>query len=64
MANVVGSSVCRTAVDEGKAEDWVPGGERQKVVDPMKMFHELPREQLFITAVSYTHLTLPTILLV
>ena len=49
MANVVGSSVCRTAVDEGKPEDWVPGGEKQTAVDPMKMFHELPREQLFIT---------------
>jgi len=49
MANVVGSSVCRTAVDEGKAEDWVPGGEKQKVVDPMEMFHKLPREMQFIT---------------
>ena len=49
MANVVGSSVCRTAVDEGKPEDWVPGGERQKVVDPMKMFHELPQR----TAIYY-----------
>ena len=36
MANVVGSSVCRTAVDEGKPEDWVPGGEKQTAVDPMK----------------------------
>ena len=25
MANVVGSSVCRTAVDEGKPEDWYQG---------------------------------------
>ena len=49
MANVVGAAVCRTAADEGKPEDWVPGGERQKVVDPMKMFHELPREMQFIT---------------
>ena len=30
MANVVGSSVCRTAVDEGKPEDWVPGGENKQ----------------------------------
>ena len=44
MANVKGSSVCRTATDEGKPADWVPGGEKQTVVDPMKMFHELPRE--------------------
>ena len=49
MANVKGSSVCRTAVDEGKPADWIPGGEKQTVVDPMKMFHELPREKLFIT---------------
>jgi pyruvate ferredoxin oxidoreductase alpha subunit len=49
MANVVGSSVCRTAEDEGKPADWVPGGEKQTVVDPMKMFHELPREMQFIT---------------
>ena len=49
MANVKGSSVCRTAVDEGKPADWVPGGEKQTVVDPMEMFHKLPREKLFIT---------------
>ncbi|GIT65228.1 MAG: hypothetical protein Ct9H300mP23_08550 [Nitrospinota bacterium] len=53
MANVVGSSVCRTAVDEGKAEDWVPGGEKQKVVDPMEMFQKLPREMQFITGVKH-----------
>ena len=49
MANVKGSSVCRTATDEGKPADWIPGGEKQTVVDPMKMFHELPREMQFIT---------------
>ena len=49
MANVKGAAVNRTAVDEGKAADWIPGTERQKVVDPMEMFHKLPREMQFIT---------------
>jgi len=49
MANVKGAAVNRNAVDEGKAADWVPGSERQTAVDPMKMFHELPREKQFIT---------------
>jgi len=49
MANVKGSAVCRNAVDEGKPADWVPGGDRQTVVDPMEMFHKLPREMQFIT---------------
>ena len=35
MANVKGAAVNRTAEDEGKAADWIPGTERQKVVDPM-----------------------------
>ncbi|MBC8288244.1 MAG: ferredoxin oxidoreductase [Nitrospinae bacterium] len=49
MANVKGSSVCRTATDEGKPADWIPGSDKQTVVDPMEMFHKLPREKLFIT---------------
>ena len=49
MANVKGSAVCRTAVDEGKPADWIPGTDRQTVVDPMEMFHKLPREKQFIT---------------
>ena len=49
MANVKGAAVNRNAVDEGKPTDWIPGTERQKVVDPMEMFHKLPREMQFIT---------------
>ncbi len=49
MANVKGAAVNRTAVDEGKPADWIPGTERQTVVDPMEMFHKLPREKQFIT---------------
>ena len=49
MANAKGSAVCRTAIDEGKPADWIPGSEKQKVVDPMEMFHKLPREKQFIT---------------
>ena len=49
MANVKGSAVCRTAVDEGKPADWIAGTDRQTVVDPMEMFHKLPREKQFIT---------------
>ena len=49
MANVKGAAVNRNAVDEGKPTDWIPGGEKQTVVDPMEMFHKLPREMQFIT---------------
>ncbi len=49
MANVKGAAVNRTAVDEGKPADWIPGTDRQTVVDPMEMFHKLPREKQFIT---------------
>jgi len=49
MANVKGAAVNRNAVDEEKPTDWIPGTERQKVVDPMEMFHKLPREMQFIT---------------
>lgn len=36
-------------VAEGKPADWVPLGDTQEVVDPMKMFFELPRKTEFIT---------------
>ena len=49
MANVKGAAVNRTAVDEGKPADWIPGTDRQTAVDPMEMFHKLPREKQFIT---------------
>tara|TARA_B100000686_G_C16799272_1_gene984736 strand:+ start:469 stop:1731 length:1263 start_codon:yes stop_codon:yes gene_type:complete len=31
------------------AADWIPGGEKQKIVTPEYMFHEAPRERIFIT---------------
>ncbi|MCH7989521.1 MAG: ferredoxin oxidoreductase, partial [Planctomycetes bacterium] len=38
-----------TAVPEGKPKDWVPAGDLQEIVSPEKMFHELPRETVFMT---------------
>jgi len=32
-----------------KKEEWVPKGDLQKVVDPEWLFHEAPREEVFIT---------------
>jgi pyruvate ferredoxin oxidoreductase alpha subunit len=38
-----------TAQAEGKPVDWVPLGDKQKIVTPEEMFFKLPRETLFIT---------------
>ena len=38
-----------TAQAEGKPADWVPAGDKQKVVTPEEMFFKLPRETQFIT---------------
>jgi pyruvate ferredoxin oxidoreductase alpha subunit len=38
-----------TAQAEGKPADWVPLGDKQKVVTPEEMFFKLPRETQFIT---------------
>ncbi len=38
-----------TAQAEGKPADWVPLGDKQKIVTPEEMFFKLPRETQFIT---------------
>ncbi len=38
-----------TAQVAGKPADWVPAGDLQEVKDPEWLFHEAPREQIFIT---------------
>ena len=39
----------QTAEAPAKPKDWVPAGDLQEVVSPEKMFHELPRENIFMT---------------